>query len=206
MDSRRSLGFVRGAALCGVTAVLAAGGTMAVGASNGGGTPTIKACYLKKGDKEKGTRTGALRLITKGKCGKGEKLVQWAQRGAAGTPGASGVTGQSGQTGDPGQTGAAGAAGATNVTSRVNSCNVPTGVSPATTCDSPNCAAGEKVTGGGALMGNVMDTLTTYVTRSYPGGASFTGPSSPGNHWSAAAVNNSGTDRPLFVFVICAAP
>jgi hypothetical protein len=206
---RTAIGFVRTALLCALAAAVAAGGTLAVGQTGGGGqAKTLTACSLKKGNKKKGLRAGELRLRTRRRCRRGEKTVRWSLSGppgvagAAGRPGQPGPPGQPGQAGQPGQPGQPGAPGATNVTARPNTCtiaddNVEHGCSAA-------CNPGEKVIGGGASLRNFNSTTSTFVTEDYPN-ASFLGPATA-TSWQGGAINNSAADRQLTVWAMCSTP
>jgi hypothetical protein len=57
-------------------------------------------------------RTGSTRLLTSGKCRRGETAVAWNQGGRAGPRGPAGAAGNTGAAGPSGLAGAAGAAGA----------------------------------------------------------------------------------------------
>jgi hypothetical protein len=60
----------------------------------------IQACYKKK--------SGALKLMTGKKCGKGQKKITWAQEGPPGPQGPGGQAGADGTNGTPGSDGVAG--------------------------------------------------------------------------------------------------
>jgi hypothetical protein len=83
-----------------VTALAAASvsGAVAVAAS-GGSSNAIHACYSK--------HTGALRMLTKGKCGHSERATSWNQRGLSGPAGRNGVNGTNGTNGTDGAPGTA---------------------------------------------------------------------------------------------------
>jgi hypothetical protein len=72
------------------------GGAIAIGQA-GGGSDTINACVIKRGDDR-----GQLRVLTKGKCKrKKERALSWNQRGPAGERGAQGPEGLTGPPGSP---------------------------------------------------------------------------------------------------------
>jgi hypothetical protein len=91
-------------ALCG-----GAYATIAAKSSN-----TINGCYAK--------HTGALRVLTKGHCHKGERALAWNKRGIRGLPGATGAPGAPGAPGRNGTNGTDGAPGtpATKLFAQVN--------------------------------------------------------------------------------------
>lgn len=67
----------------------------AVSFANAAGNSTIKACANKK--------TGAMRFVSKGKCGNTETSLSWNQVGPQGLPGVAGVKGDTGPNGANGQ-------------------------------------------------------------------------------------------------------
>jgi hypothetical protein len=72
------------------------GGAIAIGQA-GGGSETINACVIKRGDDR-----GQLRVLTKGKCKrKKERALTWNQRGPAGERGQPGPQGLTGPPGSP---------------------------------------------------------------------------------------------------------
>src|SRR4051812_47984942 len=69
-------GFAQVVVSSAITAALVAGGTLALaqpGSRAAATATTLKACYVKKGSKAK-----ELRLMEKGKCGKGRRRVTWS--------------------------------------------------------------------------------------------------------------------------------
>ncbi|QIG44975.1 hypothetical protein G5V58_21340 [Nocardioides anomalus] len=80
--------------------VLVLGGATAyatTGRDRGAGSDQVSMCAAK--------RTGELRLLTKGSCAKGERLVNVAAQGAPGPKGDPGPEGDPGPKGDPGASG-----------------------------------------------------------------------------------------------------
>ena len=91
---RSHLTFANVASALALFMAVGGGGAIAVGAI-GGSDGTIKACYVKKGKARKGTSTGEVQLLLKGKkCeqGRGGVLVQRPRRS-----GRARRTGQSGR-------------------------------------------------------------------------------------------------------------
>jgi hypothetical protein len=176
-----------------VVLVLAIGGLAVAAVSS---SPSqIKACASKK--------TGALRVITKGKCAKREKAVAWQKQGVAGPAGAGGP---------------AGPAGATRVTVRtaplaINHTNctqiIPGG--PYTCIGSgtatASCEPGERATGGGyskpadaaVALPSVQDSTPT-PTSGTPTGWTVTVAG------STTVASGSPPPTEMSVRVICAAP
>jgi hypothetical protein len=171
-----------------VVLVLAVGGLAVAAVSSSPGQ--IKACALKK--------TGALRVVAKGKCAKSEKAVAWQKQGVAG------------------QAGPAGPAGATRVTVRtaplaINqaSCTQLFPGSPYNCIGSgtatASCEPGERATGGG--YSKPADGAVPSVQESAP-----TPTSGTPTGWTVTVAGSttagSGSPPPteMSVRVICAAP
>ena len=167
-----------------VVAVGAGGFAVAAGTSSG----EIKGCSAKK--------TGALRVITKGKCKRTERTVKWNKQGPAGP---------------------AGAAGATTVTVRTATLSVPYG-----NCNRPfssapymcrgegtataSCEPGERATGGGYGKSTDAAALADVVEN---GPAQTTGtPTGWTVSMNVSTSSNSATPAPgeVPVRVLCAAP
>jgi hypothetical protein len=161
----------------------------------------IKACASKK--------TGALRVITKGKCAKSEKAVAWQKQGVAGRAGAAGAAGPAGP---------AGPAGATRVTVRtaqlaINqaSCTPLFPGGPysciASGTATASCEPGERATGGGyskpadsaVALPSVQETAPT-PTSGTPTGWTVTVTG------TTTAASGSPPPAEMSVRVICAAP
>ena len=71
---------------------LVGGGAIAVGQSGGGATTTVIACVKKKG--------GAMRIVSRARCRKTERVLRWNLQGRSGAPGTAGVAGTAGAAGD----------------------------------------------------------------------------------------------------------
>lgn len=123
----RALGIAVAAALLasvttfGLTQAVALDQPVGLSSAIAADTPQIRACANRK--------TGALRLLTSGKCTRQEQLVVWSQSAEPGPPGPSGPTGSTGPTGPvgpsgpPGPTGSAGPSGSPGPTGPIG----PTG-------------------------------------------------------------------------------
>jgi hypothetical protein len=176
-----------------VVLVLAVGGLAVAAVSSS--PAQIKACASKK--------TGALRVIAKGKCTKSEKAVAWQKQGVAGPAGAAG---------------AAGPAGATRVTVRTaqlainhTSCNqfIPGG--PYSCFGSgtatASCEPGERATGGGYSKPADVTVAVPSMQESAP-----TPTSGTPTGWTVtvagptAVASGSPPPTEMSVRVICAAP
>jgi hypothetical protein len=173
-----------------VVLVLAVGGLAVAAVSSSPGQ--IKACASKK--------TGALRVIAKGKCAKSEKAVAWQKQGVAGPAGV------------------AGAAGATRVTVRTaplainhTSCNQFFPGGPYTCIGSgtatASCEPGERATGGGYSKPADGAVAVPSMQESAP-----TPTSGTPTGWTVTVAGTttvgSGSPPPteMSVRVICAAP
>jgi hypothetical protein len=176
-----------------VVLVLAAGGLAVAAVSSSSGQ--IKACASKK--------TGALRVIAKGKCAKSERSVAWQKQGVAGPAGAAG---------------AAGPAGATRVTVRTaqlainqTSCTQLFPGGPysciANGTATASCEPGERATGGGYSKPAESTVALPSVQESAPSPTSGTP-----TGWTVTVTGTttaaSGSPPPaeMSVRVICAAP
>lgn len=104
-------------------------------------TPEIRACANRD--------TGALRLLSEGRCSKRERLVVWSQAGPQGEPGPEGSPGPAGPQGPAGATGPAGARGAQ-------------GPAGATGAQGPGVIV---LDGNGNRVTNVVDAGATWTTR-----------------------------------------
>jgi hypothetical protein len=95
---RSRLTFANVASALALFMAVGGGGAVAVGAI-GGSNGTIKACYVKKGNADRGTSTGEIRLLLKGKCHRGEKAFSFNAKGSPGVAGAPGAPGSPGANG-----------------------------------------------------------------------------------------------------------
>jgi pilus assembly protein FimV len=87
-----------------LTAGALAGAALSLGATSN--SASIHACVAKD---------GSARLLTSGKCRRGETSAFWNQRGRGGAPGPAGATGNAGAAGSPGTAGEPGQNGAKGV-------------------------------------------------------------------------------------------
>jgi hypothetical protein len=170
-------------ALC---ALVSAVGGVAVAAIPNSATEVITGCY--------GPLAGNLRVINAQvgqKCTSAEKTLTWNQEGKPGTAGADGAAGAKGDEGEPGTPGVAGAKGDTGATGLTGAPGAPgpAGVigsvvvhrtdiplpagavvdtAGAATSGFATCAAGEKLIGGSASIGNVSTPPTQEILISRP--------------------------------------
>jgi hypothetical protein len=88
----------------GITQTVAPSTAMGLSSAIAADTRELRACANRD--------TGALRLLTEGRCSKRERLIMWSQQGPKGDPGSQGEPGERGPQGESGSQGPTGATGA----------------------------------------------------------------------------------------------
>jgi hypothetical protein len=187
-----------------ITAALVAGGTLALGqpgSRTAATASTLKACYVKKGSK-----ANELRLMHRGKCGKGRKRVTWSVNASAvgtapATTSATATTGEMTPASTPAPTSGN---GATNVTVVRSDFTVEPygGINGGSAMCPAGAATGGGVgsdTGDGLVVeqsGPVDQDLSfsTLVTGKVPTG------------WYGKWLNNDGVQHSGYVYAICTVP
>ena len=117
-----------------------------------------------------------------------------------------GPQGAQGTAGPAGPAGPAGAAGATNVVVRTASTSINANAVGAVIAQ---CNAGERATGGGALLSGHFNAAPATILRSYPTiGNSESAPSAGATptSWTTRLLNPTGATATATGFVVCAAP
>lgn len=162
--------------------------------AQGDGSGSIHACQHN--------RTGVIRIVeAAAKCPANWTPLAWNTQGPKGDKGDPGAAGPKGDAGAPGPAGPVGPTGAqgpqgpkgadgvSGWEQPFTSSSVPSG---ATATLSATCTSGKKTLGGGFNISSVGVAII------------FSAPRADGTAWDLRVVNQSGADRNVSVFAICA--
>jgi hypothetical protein len=169
-----------GAIAVGATALLAAGGGVALASNSSSAPATITACY------KTGSAPTALDRVNNGaSCKKGYTKLVWNLQGPAGPRGATGARGPAGAKGTTGATGPAGATGAKGATGAQG----PAG--PAGDPAAVSGASGKPVPLNDAAFHQVLTTSPTTIGGTYLVTASVSVLVAAGDYVACNAVNGN---------------